>query len=152
MPSWMRKTDEPHWEAAKSRAAAEGHEGDYAYTVSIFKKMAHYVPKKDEGKKRWKPVKGKTTPSGEQAKTYVKVKKAMDISISRILEILRIMGDCEALKAVMAEQSPSAGGSPLGLHPGLGGAVRKKKWKKKRKKAGEKGLRDLGEFVNIERE
>lgn len=33
--------DEDKWERAKKRASEEGHEGDYAYIMDIYKKMTH---------------------------------------------------------------------------------------------------------------
>lgn len=36
-----KPVDEEKWSRAKARAAEEGHEGNYAYIMSIYKKMAH---------------------------------------------------------------------------------------------------------------
>lgn len=77
MPSWARKVDEPHWRKAKEQAGKQGKtctSGDgsgCAYAMSIFKKMAHYTPRKDTGRKRWKPT-GKKTRSGRASMTYVR--------------------------------------------------------------------------------
>lgn len=46
MPSWIK--DEESWEKAKKQARKQGQSGNYAYTMSIFKKISGYKPKDEK--------------------------------------------------------------------------------------------------------
>lgn len=74
--------DEEKWKRAKARAEEEGHEGDYAYIMDIYKKMTHLGEFKHEHiaarKKTGKKLPAWKKENWDAEKKRLKVKKSMN--------------------------------------------------------------------------
>lgn len=109
MPANLVKTpgDEKHWQAAKARAAEEGHEGDWAYVVGIFERMSGKKQKRLVLKKGGfaDPIPGRTSPPRGKL-TRSELERAIRLAITQEQEaIATYKAQSEATSDAAAKQA-----------------------------------------------